>query len=348
MVAVLSQYRQPNQIAWGVAMGAVLGFVPKDNLVAIGAIVLLAICRVNQLAGCCMAIALTLVSGWLEPFVSLVGIKLLNQSFVIAIIARLYEIPMVPWTCLDNSLVTGGLSLGMVVMLPIYAVCRWTMRRTNLVKESNDLKQIVGDAVQYRKTVLDQASFRRERTPQPLKILYQEELTSGPEGATERETETEPSLTVPIGSHQRSEGELISSQLKAESKPMPRLFVDRETSLGMDTILRETVIEVVRYRKPQTLRSTKNTLETLQATNTETSHTGTSMAVANVSPSSSTEPNSRLELVRTKSTLNEAPMISIEAGHSAVHPTIREESLKYLLSHIASSKESSRNSGKSA
>ena len=126
IAAILSQYRTPTQIASGAAMGVVLGVIPKDNIVFLSLVVFLTVLRVNQLIGWFVACSFWLLSGWFEPISHIFGSILLRQSIIAAAVQRLYEYPLLPWTCIDNTLVCGGLALGLASFLPTYLVCWWS------------------------------------------------------------------------------------------------------------------------------------------------------------------------------------------------------------------------------
>jgi uncharacterized protein (TIGR03546 family) len=352
IVAILSQHRQPSQIAWGGAIGLVIGMIPKDNLIAIALIGILAFCRVNQLVGCISAIAITMLSDWVDPCSHWVGLALIQQPIISNLICGLFLVPLMPWTCLDNTLVAGGLTLGFASMLPSYFVCMWAITKVQHQRENHDLKQIVDDAIQYRKTVVDQTATRRDRPAPTLKLLVTD---TAPENTCVVAAEPVFEEATRVESNPVQRAPDSSSKPNMERDPaqlVPRLYLEQETSLSSDTILRETVIEVVRYRRHSTDRVSEvepdSSLETSQTLDS-TSSTGIPMAVANVSTSQTTDGTGRKEFAASKSSSSDMPSISIEAGHSAIHPTCREESLKYLLSHINGNRDTNRkSSGKSA
>ena len=349
IAAILSQYRTPSQIAWGTAFGVVLGLIPKDNLIVLFLAVALAMFRVNQLAGCIVACALTLVGGLFEPLSHSVGSLLLQQSLVANAIRNIYQFPLLPWTCLDRTIVTGGIVLGLAAMPPTYVVCKLSFTRAMNEQESNDLTHIASDASSYRKTVHDQMTVRVERQVAALRVVSVAKSADSAIG--------DPSLTDPTTQavrpsvHSRTkphEFKVQSNNPTLQSSTHPKLYVAEANAASSDTILRETVIEVVRYRRPS-IRSSVEPQKRTSDPSIISLSTGIPMAVANMSPTQSIEGNARKDLPIQNDLKGDMASISIESGHSNVQPTFREESLKYLLSHINGARESIRkSSGKSA
>jgi uncharacterized protein (TIGR03546 family) len=353
IAAILSQYRTPTQIASGAAIGVVLGIIPKDNIVFLSLVVFITVLRVNQLIGFIVACSLWLFSGWFEPISHVLGSMLLRQSIIAATVQRLYEYPLLPWTCIDNTLVCGGLALGIASFLPTYLVCWWSHLQAKNQLASHDLIQIANDANRYRKSILDQSTLRRERSTQALRLVLKEELvladSQEPSGrpVAEATLETDLKPDRPIVPIQADVG--ASNHSTSKFKVHPKQNDDIAKLHGSDTIMRETVIEVVRYRRPVSLhrgekQRTKNPDPSIISLNT-----GTTMAVANMPPAQTIDGKNSKSDPSPIPVMGHMASIKIDTGHSNFYPTNREESLKYLLSHINHARESNRKpSGKSA
>jgi hypothetical protein len=110
---------------------------------------------------------------------------------------------------------------------------------------------------------------------------------------------------------------------------------------GHDTFLRETVIEVVRYRRPAKAAGgpSNNKLDTPAATQTQ----GIPMPIGNTSTIVTKESVNKGLSAMNKATPIE-PSIAFDAGHTPSQTSNRDESLRYLLWHINGSRESVRKS----
>lgn len=353
IAAILSQYRAPTQIASGAGIGVVLGIIPKDNIVFLSLVVFITVLRVNQLIGWFVACSLGLLSGWLEPISHALGSMLLRQSIVAATVQRLYEYPLLPWTCIDNTLVCGGLVLGLASFLPTYLACWWSHNKAKHQLESHDLVQIANDANRYRKSVLDQSTLRRERPTQALRLVLNEDLIH----AESQEPSGRPVAEATLETDSKPDGPMLHVQANvcvanhstSKFKVHPKQNDEIAKLNGSDTIMRETVIEVVRYRHPVSLNRGEKQRTKSPDPSIISLNTGTTMAVANMPPAQSTDGKNGRSDPSPKPVMGHMATITIDAGHSNFYPTNREESLKYLLSHINHARQSNQKpSGKSA
>ena len=326
-----------------------LGLIPKDNLVALMLLLVLVFLRVNQLVACCTAVAFGFSSSWLDPFTSHIGASLLDQPFVIDGIVYLYRFPILPWICLENTLVVGGIVVGLISLLPSYAICSWTFFKAMHRLESMALERVANDAIQYRKSVADQSKHRQEKPIPPLKLISDVSADDGP---------TKPNLN-PVSrafdgnakfSHTKLKSETEVSQSRGTSlqpverqikqRTMPTIFTGEIVSNGNDTILRETVIEVVRYRRPIGLASVSAKAEPDARSNSQTQ--GISMPVGNVATKNLNETTNKTIAASIAAPVEQS--IVYDARHMPSQAGNRDESLRYLLWHINGSRESLRKS----
>jgi uncharacterized protein (TIGR03546 family) len=111
----------PRHIAWGIALGMMVGLVPKGNLTAwvLAAVVLAT--RANLGA----AALSTFVFSWLgmlvDPLTHRLGLALLTSVTLRPFWDGLYGLPLMPWMRLHNTVVLGNLLLGLALLLPAYA-----------------------------------------------------------------------------------------------------------------------------------------------------------------------------------------------------------------------------------
>jgi len=349
ILAVLSQHRNPSQIAWGVAIGIVLGLIPKDNLIALLLVVLLACLRVNQLVACTTALGLSLLGGWFTPITAFVGTSILNQSLIANGIAVLYRVPILPWTCLDNSLVAGGIGVGTVMLFPSYVFCLWAFSRVNQKLETIALEQVANDAIQYRKSVVDQ-SVNRQKKPAKFNLFVDEAPAMVADATTTLRApdQSQPSLDVTkpeiesVGTKKKGLGFFARAEAKRNHRTMPTIFTGEVLPDGNDTFLRETVIEVVRYRNPVILakESVDNQTDSTAASQTQ----GISMTVGNASTMESKVMASESSTATPNKVAAPGQSLAYDASHNPGQSGRSDESLKYLLWHINGSRETVRKS----
>lgn len=336
-----------------------LGLIPKDNLVALSLVVFLACLRVNQLAACMTALSLSLISGWISTITIYAGSILLDQPAVLNGISYLYRFPVLPWSCLENTLVLGGIAVGLATLLPSYAICWWSLSKAKQKLDSIELEQVANGAIQYRKSVADQSRIRHERPPLSLNLI-----SVGNAVAETSKSKTYAELT-PVSSNSVGTSSVESStnilQFGSESvvakppnidsfqwrnqnrkqKAIPTIFTGEIIPDGKDTILRETVIEVVRYRRPTSICRETNSNKPDSAAAPQTQ--GISMPVGNATPTDTKEITINA-IAASGKTGSASKSIVFDSSHAPCQASNRDESLRYLLWHINGSRESVRKS----
>jgi uncharacterized protein (TIGR03546 family) len=112
LFSAISPHDSPRQLALGLALGVAVGLVPKGNLTAILLAMLLFGSHVNLGTGVLAAFCFSWVGGVLDPLAHGIGRTILNWGPIQATLAPLFDLPLVPWTALNNTVVLGSLILG--------------------------------------------------------------------------------------------------------------------------------------------------------------------------------------------------------------------------------------------
>lgn len=117
---LITEAASAQQIAWGFALGMLLGLVPKGNLTAVFLSMALLSLNVNFSAGVLGALAFSAVSPVLDPLTHRLGYWLLASRSLEPIWVWLSQVPLFPWTRLTNTVVLGNLVLGLWLFLPVW------------------------------------------------------------------------------------------------------------------------------------------------------------------------------------------------------------------------------------
>ena len=104
----------------GMSIGAMIGILPKDNILVVGLLVFLILSVSNLVTGAVAGISMALLSPMLEQTCHQTGELILANSFIAAAAGRFLELPLAAWTQLDNTVVCGSVAIGLVAFLPIY------------------------------------------------------------------------------------------------------------------------------------------------------------------------------------------------------------------------------------
>lgn len=130
------------QLAMGVTLGMLAGLIPKDSLFAYGFGCLLLLSTANLLTGGISIFCFSWIGALLDPMTHRLGNYVLTVDYFEPTLAKLNELPLVPWTRFENTVVTGNLLLGLIIAIPIYRLSLVTFER-------------------YRKTVSDRITNSR-------------------------------------------------------------------------------------------------------------------------------------------------------------------------------------------
>ena len=114
----------PRQMALGLALGVLVGLIPKGNLLAIGLMVMLCSLRVNLGVG----LSAVFVTSWagllLDPITHRIGEFLLKRDSLQPLWETMYDTVVLPWTDFNNTVVLGSFVLGAGSFVPLYFLSR--------------------------------------------------------------------------------------------------------------------------------------------------------------------------------------------------------------------------------
>ncbi|TWU43252.1 hypothetical protein Q31b_22900 [Novipirellula aureliae] len=114
--------QHPHQLAWAVALGALLGVVPHGNLVAVFLLIFLLSVRVNHAMAGLVTIGVSFIATRLDPSSHEVGQYVLTHPLIAPKISAAWELPLAPWTQLNNTVVMGSFIIGLAALLPIFVL----------------------------------------------------------------------------------------------------------------------------------------------------------------------------------------------------------------------------------
>lgn len=153
--------REPHQLAWGLALGLLLGIVPHGNLIAAGILLFIMSVSVNHGMVAVTAVITTMLASRLDTQMHAVGNYLLMHPDLSPILASAWQLPVVPWTDINNTIVMGSLTVGLAFVVPAYLftypIFHW------LAPEPNDVPI---DVLPPPNT-----ATARDETPQSLKVV---------------------------------------------------------------------------------------------------------------------------------------------------------------------------------
>ncbi len=125
-IRILNKDASPQQIAGGMALGAIVGLTPFFSLHNLAVLVVVFMIQVNITASFLAMGVFSGVSYLLDPLSNRIGYFLLVEAgFLKPFWTALYNTPAVPWTRFNNTLTLGSLVLSLVLFWPLYRVLVW-------------------------------------------------------------------------------------------------------------------------------------------------------------------------------------------------------------------------------
>ncbi|MEO1525566.1 MAG: TIGR03546 family protein [Planctomycetota bacterium] len=112
--------RYPHQLAGGVALGVLLGIIPHGNLLAVFVLIGVLCFRVNHAMLAVVAIGCSFGAKRLDPISHRVGDYLLRHPTGNGLAVDAWDLPLVPWTDLNNTVVAGSFVIGLAAVLPVF------------------------------------------------------------------------------------------------------------------------------------------------------------------------------------------------------------------------------------
>jgi uncharacterized protein (TIGR03546 family) len=120
----------PDQIAWGFAMGSIIGLTPLLSLHNLILFILIAILHVNLIS---VLLSFTLFSlvGWLlDPIFHIIGFCILAEiPFLKPFWTNLYNSALTPFTRFNNTVMMGSFIGSLVLFFPNYSLFRWMINK---------------------------------------------------------------------------------------------------------------------------------------------------------------------------------------------------------------------------
>lgn len=118
LLKLLNSETGTNQIAWGVAAGFVLGMSPALSIQAFLIFMLILVFRIQAGAAFLTAFFFKFVAYLLDPAFATVGSIVLEMPDLRGLFTTMYNMPLVPLTRFNNSIVMGS-GVTAVILMPI-------------------------------------------------------------------------------------------------------------------------------------------------------------------------------------------------------------------------------------
>ena len=129
-IKAIESAASPSQIAWGFALGAILGLTPLWSLHNMIVFVLLIVFNINISAAFMAFILFSFFAWMLDPLFHTVGFAVLVKfGFLEPVWTVLYNGSIAPFTRFNNTVVMGSLIFSLLLLIPNYLFFKWIVKR---------------------------------------------------------------------------------------------------------------------------------------------------------------------------------------------------------------------------
>ncbi len=120
LLAALNANSRPGEIAAAASFGLMLALIPGGNLLWILLFVIVFFLKVHLATALFVMALARLVVPFADPLVSSLGLSILNIGSLNTLFTAMINMPLIPYTDFNNSLVTGGLAAGIILWGPVF------------------------------------------------------------------------------------------------------------------------------------------------------------------------------------------------------------------------------------
>jgi uncharacterized protein (TIGR03546 family) len=226
--------RYPHQLAWAVAFGLLLGVIPHGNLLALAVLIVVLSLKINHAMAGLTAVGTTFLATYLDPFSHQVGEFVLTNPNFRETAASAWQLPLVPWTDLNNTVVMGSFLIGSAAILPVFGLT-YPIFRMMAPKEGSQPDPGRGHSAAKAADRTDTSSPTTAKAHQ-LVLVDQGHVTVAPPHRTET---TEPTAD--------SEG----------NTPIPFQEVEPQEQTANKKVAVQTRIDVIRMKDHRSVGSPK-------------------------------------------------------------------------------------------
>lgn len=121
LIAILREGQTPKQIAWGFALGVLVGLSPTFTLQGILIWLIILFIDVNLAAAVLSFTLFSLFAYIFDPLFHSLGFWILTQiDPLYGTYTTIYNMPLAPFTKFNNTVVMGSFVVALILMLPVY------------------------------------------------------------------------------------------------------------------------------------------------------------------------------------------------------------------------------------
>lgn len=125
LINILNKDASPQQIAAGMALGAIIGWTPAMSLHNLLIFALILMLQVNIASALLAAGVFSLFAYAFDPLFDRIGYALLMLPALKPLWTSFYNTPILPWTRFNNTITLGSLVFALATFWPLYLLVVW-------------------------------------------------------------------------------------------------------------------------------------------------------------------------------------------------------------------------------
>lgn len=142
-IKLLNSDASPTQIAFGFALGSIIGLTPFMSLHNLVIWILIFLLKVNVSGAFLGVAAFSIVGLATDPFADKVGYMVLAQMDSLqGLWTALYNMPIIPFTRFNNTIVMGSFVIALILFIPVVIFMKYfiVFYRTHLQQKLEKVK----------------------------------------------------------------------------------------------------------------------------------------------------------------------------------------------------------------
>lgn len=124
IIAGLYSNRRPGEVSAAISTAVLLTLIPASNVLWFSLLAVMFLLRLNHAIALVFIAILTPFSALADPLLHRIGHAILTLPALHDLFTSLYNLPLMPFTRFNNTLVMGGLIAGLILWLPLFVIGR--------------------------------------------------------------------------------------------------------------------------------------------------------------------------------------------------------------------------------
>ncbi|MEM9943792.1 MAG: DUF2062 domain-containing protein [Planctomycetota bacterium] len=128
-LASLRGFDTSRQIAFGIALGMLIGLVPKTSAIPYAIFLITLLSNANLLGAGVTGLLTSIVSPAFDSITHWIGIRVLTYDPTEFWLAKLMQLDGTAWLQIENTVVTGSVVFGIALFIPVYWIAKTVTER---------------------------------------------------------------------------------------------------------------------------------------------------------------------------------------------------------------------------